>query len=117
MVASANISNKSIHPQEGLDKQKKSSSFLPASSHKFGHNLAIFGCTIKCFAPSCFSRDSASDDVSVIDIKRNDCPWASNRNQIANRQNSHKDFIASLPVSSLAYSITIKNVSYFTKIS
>ena len=116
MVALANISNKSIHPQEGLDKQKKSSSFLPASSHKFGHNLAIFGCTIKCFAPSCFSRDSASDDISVIDIKRNDCPWASNGNQIANRQNSHKDFIASLPVSSLAYSITIKNVSSFTKI-
>ena len=71
MVTSANISDKSIHPQEGLDKQKKSSSFfLLTSSHKFGHNSAVVGRTIKCFVPSCSSRDSASDDISVIDIKK-----------------------------------------------
>ena len=68
MVASANISDKSIHPQEGLDKQKKSSSISLTSSHKFGHNSAVVDHTIKCFAPSCSSRDSASDDISVIDI-------------------------------------------------
>ena len=71
MVASANISDKSIHPQEGLDKQKKSSSSISLiSSHKSGHNSAVVGCTIKCFAPSFSSRDSASDDISVIDIKK-----------------------------------------------
>ena len=104
MVASANISNKSIHPQEGLDKQKKSSISL-TSSHKFGHNSAVVGCTIKCFAPSCSSRDSASDDISVIDIKKwlpMGFVWKPD-----NRRNSCKDFIASLPMSSLAYSINI----------
>ena len=71
MVASVNISDKSIHPQEGLDKQKKSSSSISlTSSHKFGHNLAVIGRTIKCFDPSCSSCDSASDDISVIDIKK-----------------------------------------------
>ena len=70
MVASANISDKSIHPQEGLDKQKKSSfsSISLTPSHKFSHNSAVIGYTIKCFTPSCSSRDSASDDVLIIDI-------------------------------------------------
>ena len=109
MVTSANISDKSIHPQEGLDKQKKfSSSISLTSSHEFGHNSAVVGRTIKCFAPSCSSRDSASDDISVIDIKKW-LPMGFVRKP-DDRQNSRKDFIASLPVSSLANSIWLESL-------
>ena len=66
MVTLANISDKSIHPQEGSKYQKQlSSSFLPVSSQKFGHNSAIVGRTTKWFVPSCSSRDSTSDDIAI----------------------------------------------------
>ena len=72
MVASANISDKSVHPQEGSKKQNgPSSPFSPTSPHKFGHNSAILGSIEKWFAPSCSSRDSASGNISVIDIFQN----------------------------------------------
>ena len=58
MVSLANISDKSIHPQEG-------SSFLPASPNKCDRNSAIIASTAKWFASSCSSRDSASSDISV----------------------------------------------------
>ena len=44
------------------------SPFFPTSPHKFGHNSAILGCIEKWFAPSCSSRDSASGNISLIDI-------------------------------------------------
>ena len=72
MVTMANFSDKSIHPQEGLNKQKKS--FFPFSFaflHKIGHNSFIVGLATKWFAPSCSSRDSASGDISVINIFKN----------------------------------------------
>ena len=69
MVALANISNKSIHPQEGSNKQNSpSSSFSPTSPRKYRHNWVIFGCIKKWFAAFCSSRDSASGDILVIDI-------------------------------------------------
>ena len=62
MVASANISDKSVHPQEGSKKQNgPSSPFSPTSPHKFGHNSTILGSIEKWFAPSCSLRDSASN--------------------------------------------------------
>ena len=70
MVASANISDKSIHPKEGI--RRLSTSFLPTSSHKFGHNSVVVDCKTKQFAPSCSSHDSASGDILVIDIFQND---------------------------------------------
>ena len=70
MVTTANFSDKSIHPQEGLKKQK-SFPFSFASLHKVGHNSIIVGRTTKWFSPSCSSRDSASGDISVIDIFKN----------------------------------------------
>ena len=73
MVATANFSDKSIHPQEGLKKQKSLSfPFSFASLYKIGHNSIIVSRTTKWFAPSCSSRDSASGDISVIDIVKND---------------------------------------------
>ena len=106
MVALANISDKSIHPQEGLDKQKKSSSSISlTSSHKFGHNSAVIGCTIKCL------RHLVPHVILHLMIYRllilkkwlpMGFVWKPD-----NRRNSRKDFIASLPVSSLAYSINI----------
>ena len=69
MVTMANLSDKSIYPQEGLKKQKNLSfPFSFASLHKVDYNLIIFGCTTKWFAPSCSSRDSAPGDILVIDI-------------------------------------------------
>ena len=72
MVTTANFSDKSIHPQEGLKKQKSLSfPFSFASLHKVDHNSIIVGRTTKWFAPSCSSRDSAPGDISVIDIFKN----------------------------------------------
>ena len=72
MVALTNFSDKSIHPQEGLrSKGSLSFPFLLASLHKFGHNSIVVFRTTKWFAPSCSSRDSASGDISVIDIFKN----------------------------------------------
>ena len=69
MAASASISEKSIHPQEGLKIQKKSSfSFSPTSSHRFGHNFVAVGRTTKWFVPSRSAHDSAPGDILVIDI-------------------------------------------------
>ena len=69
MVASAKISVKSVHPQEGSNKQKEPFFILFTTwGHKIGHNLAVVGRTEFCWRPSCSSRDSASDEISVIDI-------------------------------------------------
>ena len=69
MVASAKISDKSIHPQEGSNKQK--GTFLPFRyiGPQNGHNLAIVGPTEFRSRPFYSSRDSASEEISVIDIK------------------------------------------------
>ena len=70
MVASAKISDKSIHPQEGSNKQKGTFFFLFATwGHKNGHNAAVVGRTNFWSRPFYSSRDSASDEISVIDIK------------------------------------------------
>ena len=69
MVASAKISVKSIHPQEGSNKQKEPFFIVFTTwGHKIGHNSAVVGRTEFCWHPSCSSRDSASDEISVIDI-------------------------------------------------
>ena len=60
MVASAKISVKSIHPQEGSNKQRN----LSSSFHL--HRATKSAVT----HPSCSSCDSASDEISVIDIKK-----------------------------------------------
>ena len=69
MVASAKISVKSIHPQEGSNKQKEPFFILSVTwVHEIGHNSAVVGRTKFWLRPSCSSRDSASDKISVIDI-------------------------------------------------
>ena len=71
MVASAKISIKSIHSQEGSNKQKEPFFILfTYMGHKIGHNSAVVGRTKLWLHPSCSSRDSASDKISVIDIKK-----------------------------------------------
>ena len=71
MVASAKISVKSIHPQEGSNKQKEPFFILfTTQGHKIGHNSVVVGRTEFCWRPSCSSRDFASDEISVIDIKK-----------------------------------------------
>ena len=70
MVASAKISDKSIHPQEGSNKQKESFFFLFATwGHKISHNSVVIDPTEFWLRPSCSSRDSASVEILVIDIK------------------------------------------------
>ena len=70
MVASAKTSDKSIHPQEGLNKQKEPFFFFSLTwGHKIGHNSAVVGPTEFWSRPFCSSRDSASDEILVIDIK------------------------------------------------
>ena len=70
MVASAKISDKSIHLQEGSNKQNKPFFFLFATwDHKIGCNLAVVHLTVFQLHPFCSSRDSAFDEISVIDIK------------------------------------------------
>ena len=70
MVASAKIAVKSIHPQEGSNKQKEPFFILFTTyGHKIDHNSTI-GRTEIWLHPSCSSRDSASDELSVIDIKK-----------------------------------------------
>ena len=70
MVASAKISDKSIHPQEGSNKQKEPFFFLFVTwGLKIGRNSAVVHPTVFPLHPFCSSRDSASDEISVIDIK------------------------------------------------
>ena len=71
MVASAKFSVKRIHPQEGSNKQKEPFFILfITQGHKISHNSAVVGCTEFSLCPSCSSHDSASDEISVIDIKK-----------------------------------------------
>ena len=64
MVALAKISDKSIHPQEGSNKQKEPYFFFFATwGHKIGRNSAVVHPTVFWLHPFCSSRDSASDEV------------------------------------------------------
>ena len=68
MVASTKIFDKSIHPQEGSNKQKEPFFILFACiAHKIGHNSAVNGRTEIWLRPPCSSRDSAPDEISVIE--------------------------------------------------
>ena len=66
MVALAKISVKSIHPQEGSNKQKEPFFILFTTwGHKTGHNSPVVGRTEFRWRPSCSLRDSASDKVYI----------------------------------------------------
>ena len=50
-----------------------------------GHNSAVVGRTEIWLRPSCSSRDSASDKISVIDILKNGGPCGGNRTRFSRK--------------------------------
>ena len=54
--------------RKAQNKQKEPFIVFTTWGHKIGHNSAVVGRTEFCWHPSCSSRDSASDEISVIDI-------------------------------------------------
>ena len=71
MVASAkSLLKASTLRKAQTNKRNLSSSFSLTWGHKIGHNSAVGGHIKFWLHPSCSSHDSASDEISVIDIKK-----------------------------------------------